>query len=132
MSLNPPNPTYTASGQPVFPINAASVGVAPPVALPLTSSTPTLRTQAHGKVKDHPRVVIDVDGACTVTVRVWSEGPQAWRYPAASSTNYQKTFAAAGWDYFELPVGSLFHLSVDSGTVLCYADCERPISARIK
>jgi hypothetical protein len=128
MALGLPQPTFTQLGLP----SRALLSTAYPDSLPVAggtlpvATTPTVKADAHGKAKDGGRVMVEVDGAGTVTLRVWSPSSGAWRYPSSSSGSYQKTFAAAGMDYFDVPPGSLFHLTVDAGTVKCWIDADPP------
>lgn len=115
MSWSRPNPTYTRMDLPMY-----SIGTLP-------TASPTLLGHAHGRARDGGRVLIQVSGACTVTVYVWAPaGSGAWLTPSSASSSYQKTFAAAAMDFFDIPEGSLFYLKVDAGTITCYADCDPP------
>lgn len=79
-------------------------------------------TASLGRAKDGGRVLIEVNGACVLTLRLWSPLTSTWRYPASASSGYQKTFTAAGMDYFDIPPGAHFHLKSDTGSITGYAD----------
>lgn len=113
MSWSRPNPTYTRLELPGYTVGS------------ITNTVPAVLSEAHGRSRDGGRVMFEVDAATTVTLYVWSPLTKKWRFPSASSANYQKTFADPGMDYFDVPEGSLFYLS-SSSTVNCYADCDRP------
>jgi hypothetical protein len=114
MSWDRPQPTYTRLDLPTY-----SIGELP-------QTDPTVIGDAHGKSRDGGRVSVDISGACTLTLFVWSPAAAAWRYPSSAAASYQKTFAAAGMDYFDVPEGALFYIKASAGSITCYADCERP------
>lgn len=111
MSLGLPQPVYTQAQMPT-----RSLGI-------LSQSTPTVISQALGKVPDYAAVMVQVDGACAVTLYLWSPaGNGGWVLPSSASASYQKTFAAAGMDYFTAPPGALFALKSDTGSITGYTD----------
>lgn len=81
---------------------------------------PGAKTEAHGRVPDSGAVTVEVDGACTVSIYVYSLASNKWRLPGADSASYQKVFAGAGYDFFQAPPGALFRLVVASGTVAAW------------
>lgn len=88
----------------------------------LPSGAPTLVTDAQGRVNVGNTVMLEVSGACTVNIFLWSPISGAWRYPGSASSQYQKVFAAAGIDYFTAPAGAKFYIQASAGTVTGYTD----------
>lgn len=113
MSWNRPNPTYTRMELPSY-----SIGT-------ITNTTPTLLSEAQGRAREGGRVMFQVSGAATITLYLWAPATSTWMVPSSSSASYQKTFAAAGMDYFDAPEGARFYLKASS-SVTCYADCDPP------
>jgi hypothetical protein len=66
--------------------------------------------------------MIQVNGACAVTLYLWSPASGGWVLPSSASASYQKTFAAAGMDYFTAPPGALFFIKSDTGSITGYTD----------
>lgn len=64
--------------------------------------------------------MVEVSATCTLTIYVWSEMSDTWVNPSSSSASYQKTFAAAGMDFFEAPVGALFYIKSSAGSITAY------------
>lgn len=88
----------------------------------LPSAAPTLVTEAQGRVNVGNTVMVEVSGACTINIYLWSEISKTWRLPGSSSSQYQKVFAAAGIDYFTAPAGAKFYIQASAGTVTGYTD----------
>lgn len=88
----------------------------------LPTSTPTLQSQAQGKVKETERIMVEVDGAATLTLYIWSPVSGAWRTAGATTAKYEIAFAAAGMDFFVAPTGAKFYIKVASGTVKAWTD----------
>jgi hypothetical protein len=91
----------------------------------IATTTPTLNphtnlTAATGIVPDEGRVMVQVSGACILTIRVWSNVSLTWVTPGSSSSDYQKTFAEAGMDFFAAPPGARFHIHSDTGSITGY------------
>lgn len=109
-----PVPVYTAAGMP-----CRSLGELP-------AADPSATSAPHGKAGPDGVVTIEVSAACVVTIFVKSErGSGNWVLPGSSSASYQKTFAAAGLDYFVLKPGTKFFVRIDSGTITGYTDALR-------
>lgn len=90
----------------------------------LPSASPTVKGDAHGIVSDGNTVMVEVSGACTINIFLWSPISGAWRLPGSASSQYQKIFAAAGMDYFTAPSGARFYIQASSGTVTGYVDAQ--------
>lgn len=103
-----PQPVFT---QPEMP--QVSVGT-------LRTSDPTTKLHALGRVPASSCVAVEVNKACIITIFTYSNNQGAWLNPASSSASFQKTFTAAGWDYFVCPPGSLFSLKSDTASTTCY------------
>lgn len=112
----PAVPVFTAAAPP-----ARSIGVLPTTG-PTGQTLQAAKLEADGKVGPLGIVSVEVDGACTLTLWIWCPGSQKWRNPGSASSSYQKTFSAAGYDFFVAHPGSLFSLSVASGTINAWTD----------
>lgn len=88
----------------------------------LPAGAPSVPADAQGKVGDGNTVMVEVDGACTVNIYIFSKLSKAWRLMGNTTSTYQKVFAAAGIDYFVAPAGALFYIQAASGTVTGYTD----------
>lgn len=105
-----PEPNYTQPG-----IVNRSLGT-------LATGNPAAKGDAIGKVPEYACVAIEVSAACTITIFTWSPMTQTWLNPGSATASYQKTFTAAGWDYFILPPQTLFALKSDTGSIKAYTD----------
>lgn len=116
-----PIPTYSVAGRPCRTLNGGSA---------LPTSAPTSGTlenkpaiaEAHGRVGGRGSVTIEVSGACVLTVYCYSPASKNWRLPSSASSGYQKTFGAAGWDYFQMEPGTLFFIKSDTGSISGWTD----------
>lgn len=88
----------------------------------LPSGAPTLESQAQGRVNVGNTVMVEVSGACTINIYLWSPTSGAWRLPGSASSQYQKVFTAGGIDYFTAPANAKFYIQAASGTVTGYTD----------
>lgn len=73
--------------------------------------------EAHGRVPENEQVCVEVGDAGTVTIFIYSPASNNWRKPGSATSSHQKTFAAAGFDYFSAPRNALFYVRVNTGTV---------------
>ena len=112
MSLGLPQPVFTQPGMP-----SRSIGT-----LPTTDPSGNPLLNAHGRVKEAACVSVEVSGACTLTLFVFSPGSNSWINPSSSTASYQKTFTGAGMDYFVAPPGAFFYLKSSAGSITCYTD----------
>lgn len=113
-----PQPTYIPYRVPSFALNG---GNALPTSAPTGSTT---LASAHGYTEDFQRVVVEVSGATTLTIYVWSTANSVFRQWTVAAS--QITFAAAGMDYFDVPLGCHFYLQSSAGSITAWADCIRP------
>lgn len=88
----------------------------------LPSAVPTKAADAHGRVADGNTVLVQVNGAATVNIYIFSPVDNTWYLMGSSTSQYQKVFAAAGIDFFTAPAGAKFYIQAASGTVTGYTD----------
>lgn len=98
---------------------------------PVDTTAPTTATKGrrdgHGVVPDSGIVCVEVDAACVLSIYTYMHtSSKSWLPPGSNSDSYQKTFAAAGYDYFVATPGSVFYLVVASGTVNAWVAAEAP------
>lgn len=116
-----PVPVFTAAGSAERKIGSTTL---PLTASGMPASGGILQAQkdAHGMAPVNGIITIEVDGPSTIQINVWSKATNAWIVPGSTSTQYQKTFAGAGFDFFVLAPGSLFYISQGATTVNGYTD----------
>lgn len=85
----------------------------------LPTTTPTLVSEALGRIPEGGVLTVAVSGNCAITIRLWNPSVKRWEIPGSATTDYTKTFAAsaASFDYFRGPVGALFHIKSDTGSI---------------
>lgn len=93
----------------------------------LPTSDPTAKANAHGIVPLSGCVAVEVSAACTLTIFTYSPMSKTWLNPGSASSSYQKTFSAAGWDYFVCPPGYLFYIKSGTSSITAYTDGD-PVS----
>lgn len=83
---------------------------------PTDGNPVTAKLEALGKMPDSGILMVEADDACTISIKCFSYASNKWRTPGSSSADFQKTFAAGAFDFFEAPANALFHLKVDTET----------------
>lgn len=130
--IPPPQPVYTAAEVPNKQLAASTsmVGASNNVAGTLPTGAPTLvntntvqlEKEAHGRVPDCGLVTVEVSGACTVTLWIFSPASGNWRNPGVSGSVYTKVFTGAAMDYFVAAPGSYVYLQSSAGSINCWTN----------
>lgn len=103
-----PQPVFT---QPEMPSRALST---------LATADPTVVGDAIGRVPENSCVAVEVNKACVITIFTWMPTSGTWKNPGSAASSYQKTFTAAGWDYFVCPPGAKFALKSDTASTTAW------------
>lgn len=110
---------------------AALTGASEPstkVAIPTKDIVPTLVTQAMGRANETGLIGVLANQACTLTIRYFSKKyaedntGDGWVLGSSLAAGYARAYAAAGYDFFSLPPGALFHIASSADTTDIYHD----------
>jgi hypothetical protein len=121
-NIHDPIPTFTAAGTATRQIGASTLPLTTGIQTGSQGSFKNGTLQCQGYVPWDGIVTIEVDGACTVTLWLFSKATLTWINPGAAATAYQKTFSAAGMDYFTAKPGELFQITQGATTVHGYTN----------
>lgn len=116
-----PVPVFECGGEPYRALDEL------PIADPTATNFQTARNEAHGCIPESSWVTIEVDGACDITMFVFSRASNTWVLAGGTSARHKIACVAAAEDDFRGPAGQMVYFKSSTGDINGFTSA-RPVN----